>query len=322
MTSPDVPSPAWLLSALVLVLVGTTAACVDEEETFGQAMLDRVAAEARAALAVDPGLVLDGPVEAVLLGRDEALARRRAFARAQGEDASITLVAEEIAESVLGGSMLGRYLPDEKAIYVYRETVERLGRQSRQSLEDTLFAVLAHEYVHAFDDQHHDAIPQPAQLIGPLTQDPGVLVDVQTLMSLLEGRAAYLSERACLAAGRPILPMPSVEEALDHRSFAGDGTLLGDVTAGAGNAVARMKIVQYAYGRRFSEAAFRYGGLRFLDRVFEHLPLSADELETFELFRQRWAEELTARLEAEEAEEDGPVDAPDPDPAGADGDDP
>jgi hypothetical protein len=45
-----------------------------------------------------------------------------------------------------------------------------------------------------------------------------------------------------------------------------------------------------------------FGGEAYMKEVFEHLPLSAEELADFNLFKVRWAEEKEAELEAAQAD--------------------
>jgi len=80
-----------------------------------------------------------------------------------------------------------------------------------------------------------------------------------------------------------------------------------------GNGLARMKLMQYAQGYEFAREAWHYGGERFFVHVFDSLPLSLAELEDFDVFRLRWAEELERRLLDEDAAADGGAPADDPD---------
>ena len=158
---------------------------------------------------------------------------------------------------------------------------------------------MAHELTHAYDDQVYGLIPQPSDL-KELVSDPSRLAEIQARMSLIEGRATWLSELACAHAGRPPLETLSLEEARRIELLEGEAGEDAAQSVGRGlvNVLGRAKLVQYASGREFARRAWAFGGEKFFAEVVAHLPLSMAELQDFELFRQRWAREKEAELEA------------------------
>jgi hypothetical protein len=96
-----------------------------------------------------------------------------------------------------------------------------------------------------------------------------------------------------------------MDDVRDLEAFDGGGNPFMEGLAAAGNAVARLKAVQYVQGREFCRRAMTFGGEAFMREVFTHLPLTADELADFDLFKQRWAIQKEAELEAQETEEGG-----------------
>jgi hypothetical protein len=243
---------------------------------------------------------LQQPVPALLLTAAQARERRKAFAAALPAESGSTAAVDLMADFMFSESMLGRYLPDEKALYVISDVLERVaargGRGDRQAAEDVLFGVLAHELTHAYDDQTYHLIPQPSD-IKELVLDPTGLVEIQARMSLLEGRATWIAELACARVGRPPLETLSLDEARSAEVLSGRADEGGAQSVGRGlvNAIGRAKLVQYAYGREFARRAWAFGGEKFFAEVVTHLPLTLAELEDFELFRQRWAREEGGR---------------------------
>jgi len=270
---------------------------------FSAAEVSALGEQAAAALEAAAGLKLERPVPALLLTAAEARERRKAFAAALPEQSGATAAVDLMADFMFSESMLGRYLPDEKALYVISDVLDRVaarGGGGRKGTEDLLFGVLAHELTHAYDDQTYHLIPQPAD-IQALVLDPTGLVELQARMSLLEGRATWISELACKRTGRPPLEAISLEDARSAELLSGrsDEGAAQSVGRGLVNAIGRAKLVQYAYGREFARRAWAFGGEKFFAEVVAHLPLTLAELEDFELFRQRWAREKEAELEAE-----------------------
>ena len=263
-----------------------------------------LAGQAEAALQAAAGLTLRQPVPAVLLTSAEARERRKAYAAALTEESGATAAVDLMADFMFSESMLGRYLPDEKVLYVVSDVLERVvaargGRGDRKAAEDVLFGVLAHELTHAYDDQVYGLIPRPSDLPDILA-DPVRLAELQARMSLLEGRATWMAELACAHAGRPPLETISLEEArrielLEGEAGEGAATAVG---RGLVNVLGRAKLVQYASGREFARRAWAFGGEKFFAEVVAHMPLSMAELEDFERFRQRWAREKEAELAA------------------------
>jgi hypothetical protein len=239
-------------------------------------------------------------VEVVLLTADEARERRKAYLAREVDETGMTAAVDFFADAVFSGRMLGRYLPDEKAVYVIRDVLLLVSGGDQEAAEAKLFPVLAHELVHAYDDQVYGCVPVPSQL-PELLEDPAAMGHIQTLMSLIEGRATYASELACAVAGVEPLLAPTVEQARSETFFRDDGTVGGQILAGLGNSVGRLKYVQYAYGRKFAKAVHDFGGEAFFGEVFSHLPLRFAELESFDTFLVRWAEDVEA---AEESGED------------------
>jgi len=137
---------------------------------------------------------------------------------------------------------------------VLADVLEDLAKEQGVRPADVLFPVLAHELVHAYDDQVHGVLPDPAAL-QLAVEDPGALTRLQALMGLLEGRATYASELACAVAGREPLPAPTLERVREAELLSGDGSLAGEMAAGLANALGRVKLLQYAHGREFARSA-------------------------------------------------------------------
>ncbi len=299
--------PMLLLPALAAPLV----ACHDDTGADGlvsQQALDAMTTEALAALDEGAGIVLPESVPVLLLTAAEARERRRAYVADLDEDSGFTVAVDFMADAMFGDRMLGRYLPDEQVIYVIEDVVVSLAGGDRDLARELLFPVLAHELVHAYDDQVYGCVPDPSELTAVM-EDPGAVLDIHTQMSLLEGRASYASQLACDVAGVEALPKPDLDRARNAVMVESDGSVGMDVLAGLGNGIGRMKLVQYVQGWEFAEAAHAYGGEPFFRHVFGHLPLSMEELEDFDVFVVRWAEEMEAALDAEE---DAPAPPPEP----------
>lgn len=299
---PSRPARSLARASLWLLLVASavTAACRRDDPLVDEAALARCTAEARAALAAGAGITLPEDVPVILLTAAEARQRRRAFVAGLEDDTGLTAAVDFMADAMFSERMLGRYLPDEKVVYVLEDVLLDMGRGDSEAALELLFPVLAHELVHAYDDQVYDAVPDPADLTA-VFEDPAQAVGLQTRMSLLEGRASYASFLACQHAGVEPLPEPTAEQARNAVLVRSDGSVGMDMLSGIGNGLGRMKFMQYVHGWDFAERAYAYGGERFFGQVFAHLPLSMAELEDFDLFVVRWAEELEARMEAEEA---------------------
>lgn len=287
-----------MLSTLLLCLpLACAPATFDEMDA---AFLERCTAEALVALEQGAGIVLPEPVEVVLLTTAEATERRRAYAVSLGDDVGYTAAMDSMADLMFAGNLLGRYLPDEEAVYVIKDVLFGRSGQSEERAAEMLFPVLAHELVHAYDHQKYGAVPAPDDF-DVLLADPSALPSIQALMSLLEGRATYASELACAAAGREPLRARTVEQVKDVEFIESDGTLAGGALAAVGNKVVQLKLVQYAYGREFARRVHDFGGEPFFAEVFGHLPLQMAELEDFSRFVVRWAEQKEAEEEAAEA---------------------
>ncbi|RKY22183.1 MAG: hypothetical protein DRQ55_01755 [Planctomycetota bacterium] len=314
------PSFALLLVALgaasamacepaVELPAGAVAAAAPADETApepapalsaGDAFLKRATEEVIEFLAAGADIVMPGPVEVLLLTSEQATERRRRYAESLGDEVGYTAAMDSMADLMFSGNLLGRYFPDEEAVYVFEDAVFGRGaaagsRDDERALE-TLFPVLAHEMVHAYDHMVYGVVPAPDDF-DTLLADPAELPHIQALMSLLEGRATYASELACHAAGRRPLRARSVQEVLDSDFLKGDGSLGGGALARAGNMLIKLKLVQYAYGRTFAKRVHDFGGEAFFHEVFEHLPLGMDELEDFTLFLVRWAETKEAEMD-------------------------
>lgn len=296
--------PRTLLCLLITVWA---AACAEGAagDRVTQEWVEDLHDEVVVALADGAQITLPEPVEIVVLTVEDAKQRRARFAEEVEDNRGLTAAVDIFADMMFSDRMLGRYLPDEKVVYVISDVVDRYARGGLEQAEDLLFSVMAHEIVHAYDDQVYDVVPEPAELVGML-EDGASLTELQTLMSLLEGRATYAAELAAEAAGREPMEAPTMDDVARMRVHSGEGAVEG-IAAGAVNAVARTKMAQYVKGRAFAEDAYHFGGEKFFTHVFEALPLSMGELDDFERFRQRWAEDM---LEALEAAEDA-----DPEPA-------
>ncbi len=271
-----------------------------DEGSFSQGFIDRTCAEALAALKKGAGIRLK-PVPAVLLTAEQALARRKAFAATLTEAVGVTKGMDLMADLVFSTTMIGRYLPDEKVLYILDDVLRSTAPDPRRARE-VLFGVVAHELVHAHDDQVYGVFPDLDVVLSEVANgDSSQLVPLQTLMSLIEGHATWASELACRQAGVPPLPEPTMDDVRDAEHFDGGGNPLLEGLAAAGNAVARLKMLQYVQGREFCRRAMDFGGEPFMREVFTHLPLTNEELADFEVFKLRWAEEKEAEMEAQEA---------------------
>jgi len=293
-----------LLLAVVTLVRPPVSAFAGED---GEALVARLGDEAVEALARGADIHLPRPVEVVLLTREDAYERRKAYAASLEQDRGITAGMDLVADLLFSGNMLGRYLPDEKVVYVIEDVLEDYVDAGAKDAEDTLFGVIAHELVHAYDDMVHEGVPGPTE-IKALVGDPRKLLEMNTTMALIEGRATYAAELASEAAGRAPLEAPTLEDVRGREVLEADDTPLGTLAAGLGNSVLRVKLLQYVQGRAFAKAAHEYGGERFFDEVFAHLPLDEAELEDFSRFKVRWASELEERLEAEGEEEEAAAD--------------
>ncbi len=303
----DGPAASATLGPAAPKVVLKVRATARGDEVFSPQVIEATQAKVLAALAEGPGLVLPRHVPAVYLTSEQALARRKAYTASLEEAGGLAAGIDVVADFVFADSMLGRYLPDEKVLYILSNVLERLalrdGELDPQAAEVLLFGVMAHELVHAYDDQVHGIMPDPAQVIVQAAADGSKLAELQTRMSLLEGRATFIAELACEHAGVPPMDMFSIEEARDVDVFRVRRDDNAALAAGKGlaNVVARAKLMQYAYGREFSRRAWAFGGEKFFKEIIEHSPLSLAELEDFSLFVQRWAAEEEAALEAADA---------------------
>lgn len=306
-SGPSAGRPLRGLRALALagVLGLATGACDEPTAPAREGLTDAeimaTARRAATALAAHADIDLPAMPPILLLTNDEARERRRAYTAslAEGDDTRFAKAVDAIADQLMGDNMLGRYLPDEKVIYVFEDVLMAHSGGDVDEADEMLFGLLAHELVHAYDDQVHQVIIAPGDILGSL-QDPAQLVGIQTLMSLIEGRATFASELACVGVGEQPLDVPTEEDVRAARIVAGSDNVALDVLADLGNGVARMKLMQYVQGYEFSRRAWEYGGERFFNHVFDSLPLSLAELEDFDAFKLRWAEELEERILAEE----------------------
>ncbi|HZL98921.1 MAG TPA: hypothetical protein VFD43_01600, partial [Planctomycetota bacterium] len=121
--------------------------------SFSPEQVQALSAQAAEAIEAAAGLKLRQPVPALLLTAEQARERRKAYAAALPEDSGVTAAVDLMADFMFSESMLGRYLPDEQALYVISDVLDtvaaRDGRGDDRSAEDLLFAVLAHELTHA-----------------------------------------------------------------------------------------------------------------------------------------------------------------------------
>ncbi|HTE05108.1 MAG TPA: hypothetical protein VK824_02850 [Planctomycetota bacterium] len=264
---------------------------------FDEALVQSTYAEAVAALRDGAQIELREPVPAILLTAAEARERRAAFSRTLPKDAGVTAALDIAADFVFSDTMLGRYLPDEKVLYLIEEVLESNAGGDREVAREQLFGVMAHELVHAHDDQVYGGMPSPGAILE-IAADGRRLAEIQMQMTLLEGHAVYAAELASAHAGREPLPAITLEEARGAAVMRGGDQPLSQLGSGLVNTIARTKLVQYAYGREFCKAAWRFGGEKFLGEVFAHLPLSMPEIESFERFKQRWAREKEAEEES------------------------
>ncbi|MDG2149151.1 MAG: hypothetical protein P8N09_06480 [Planctomycetota bacterium] len=282
----------------LFLFFGGGLACHRQELLASDEDLADCTARARDALAGGAGIELFEDVPVILLTAAEAKQRRKEYAAGIDDEAGLTATIDFMADAMFSEHMLGRYLPDEKVIYVIEDVLVSVGHGDSEDALELLFPVLTHELVHAYDDQMYDGVPDPSELISVM-EDPGALMGLHTQMSLLEGRASYASYLACLHAGVEPLPKPTAEQARDAVFISSDGSVGMDVLSGIGNGIGRMKFMQYVSGWEFAERAYSYGGEPFFKHVFNHLPLSMEELEEFDLFVMRWAEEMEEALDSE-----------------------
>ncbi|GJM20400.1 MAG: hypothetical protein DHS20C15_03150 [Planctomycetota bacterium] len=269
----------------------------DGESQMDPEVIVELASEARRALAEGAGIKLPDGIPLVLLTMEEATQRRRAYTADLEDETGLTVAVDMLADLMFSDNMLGRYLPDEQVVYLIEDVIMKQGGDSDGPGQDLLFGVLAHELVHAYDDFMYDGVPDPRNL-AVMLEDPSRMGEVQTHMALVEGRATWAAELASIAAGREPLSAPTLESTRSARYFEGDQGAGSEVVAGAGNAMVRLKLAQYAYGRLFAKAAWEFGREPFFAEVFEHGPLSYAELEDFNEFKMRWAEEQSEELDA------------------------
>lgn len=255
------------------------------------------------------GIRLPEPVTLVLITVDEARERRRAYTTALDDETGLSKAVDAMADLMFSEAMLGRYLPDEKVVYLFEDVIAAQGGTSRGSGQDFLFGVLAHELVHAYDDQVHHSVPDPREM-ADVFEHPERALEIQMHMALIEGRATWAAELASRHAKREPLRAPTIEAAQSASYFDGEDTPGGDFTAGIGNGMVRVKLAQYAYGRDFAKRAWEFGREPFFKEVFSHGPLTLAELEDFEAFKLRWAEEEAEAFDAAAA---GEVEEPAPD---------
>jgi hypothetical protein len=284
--------------------VGASSACRHQDPLANAEALDDCTARAREALAGGAGIILSDDVPVILLTAAEAKQRRKEYVAGIDESAGLTAALDFMADAMFSEHMLGRYLPDEKVVYVIEDVLVSFGNGDADDALELLFPVLAHELVHAYDDQMYDGVPDPSDLITVM-EDSGALMGLHTQMSLLEGRASYASYLACVYAGVEPLPEPTAEQARDAVFVNSDGSMGMDVLSGIGNGIGRMKFMQYVSGWKFAERAYNYGGEPFFEHIFNHLPLSMEELEEFDLFVIRWAEEMEEMEDAMDSEAEG-----------------
>jgi len=282
---------------LTLALAFAVLQSSGDDSLFEEGFVEACTRQALEALDEGAGIVLPESVPVLLLTAAEAKQRRQEYAASLGDSVGLTAALDSVANLMFAENMLGRYLPDEKAVYIIEDVLLKYSAGNPKVAAEKLFPVLAHELVHAYDHQVYNCVPAPDDLETMLT-DPSVMPDIQTQMSLLEGRATYASELACEAAGIKPLRTFSVEEAMDAELISSDGSISGDVLSGLGNSVLRLKMVQYAQGRVFAKRVHDFGGEKFFRQVFDSLPLGMDELKDFDLFLVRWAEEQEAMLDA------------------------
>ena len=76
-----------------------------------------------------------------------------------------------VADFVFSDTMMGRYLPDEKVLYIIDEVLASSSRGNRERAEEMLFGVMAHELVHAYDDQVYNAMPDTSAIVE-IAADP------------------------------------------------------------------------------------------------------------------------------------------------------
>jgi hypothetical protein len=264
-----------------------------EGTSFSKDFVDRTVRDALVALE-KAGCKPAQPVPVVLLTASQARERRAAFAATLPEGSGVTQGMDLLADFMFSDSMLGRYLPDEKVLYVVDDVLRNYAPTEARARE-LLFAVVAHELTHAHDDQAYGIFPDPIKLVAKFNQgDLSELPQLQVTMSLLEGHATYASELACKAAGVRPLPAMNMDDVNGSQAFDGGDNPVKQGLAAAGNVVARMKLVQYVQGREFCKRAMDFGGEPFMKEVFTHLPLSAVELKDFDAFKLRWAQQKEA----------------------------
>jgi hypothetical protein len=296
-----------MILLLSLAVVFAVVQSPGDDSLFEPGFVEDCTRRALAALEEGAGIILPEPVPVLLLTAAEAKQRRQEYAASLGEDVGLTAAMDSMADLMFADSMLGRYLPDEEVVYVIEDVLLKYSGGDPERAAEKLFPVLAHELVHAYDHQVYDCVPEPEDLEVIMT-DPMVMPEIQTQMSLIEGRATYASELACAVAGIRPLPVFTVQEAMDYERIRSDGSLSGALISSLGNSVLRLKMVQYAQGRVFAKRVHDFGGEKFFRHVFDSLPLGMDELKDFDLFLVRWAEAqeaaLDAAFEADEAEAD------------------
>ncbi len=273
----------------------------DEDDVLFRGWVEQAYVEVMTALEGGADIRMREQVPVVVATNKGALDRRRAYSETLEENQGLTYGMDLFADLLLGGGILGRYFPDEKAFYLFSDNIVDADDDDVERTRAFAWAIMAHEMVHAYDDQVYDSVPTPDEAILEMSK-PENIAHIGAMMALLEGRATYAAELACLHAGVETLPVRTMDDVADAQMMESDGSIEMDVGAGVANALARAKLAQYVYGRTFAKQAYDFGGEKFFGHVFDSLPITMQEMEDFEKFKARWADDMSAALDAEEEE--------------------
>jgi hypothetical protein len=164
---------------------------------------------------------------------------------------------QESALVMMRDELAGLYDPENKAMYLRRD----LG-------EDAMHATLAHELVHALQDQHYG--------LNRMTEWRDDATDeLSALSALAEGDAtSAMLDDMLQESGKLAFELPS--ELLE-----GQMRLLGGATENAERVppiLKRSLIAPYADGISFVHALRRQGGWQAVDRAWQKLPVTTEQL--------------------------------------------
>lgn len=281
------PSPAAIPRAEPAPAIDEDARGAPEgPATEAIAEADRHVARALEQVASVRQLVVKSAVRAEVLDRDKLLDRVREHVakevpreviRAQGE----TLVAlglvppgfdyEGAIFRLLESQLAGFYEPRAKAMYLAGDLAG-----------EAATATLAHELVHALQDQHWDLGPR-------LAYEPGRGDEQSALHALAEGDATSAMMDALLSnRGLSALDLPNAAFSLEMEASVGAGEEMAEIPR-----VLRASLVSpYVDGLEFVHALRRQGGWAAVNAAWQSPPVTTEQLLHIEKFHSREPAEM------------------------------